>query len=270
MTGDDTATGQPQASSRSPNQSGDGGGRRERVSNGSKMSKPWRRAILIGLGVAALLAFAAAMLYAINDGDGFGFIDGEGSPSQQYLAVFLLILGDAIIPIFPGETTLNAAATLAAQGELELGLVMLAGALGAVIGDSCLYWIARSSASSMRPRLEAAKKNEKIETALELMGQSAPLLIVGGRYVPGLRFVVNATMGLANYPYRRFLLWSAIGGTTWAIYTCLLAYWVGTAIADYPLASAIISGMITTVFLVAIFFVVRRKRAQGSRATTAS
>ena len=230
------------------------------------MSTRRRRVVFVSLSVAALLAVAAALLYAIDDGDGFGFIDGEGSRSGQYLTVFLLILGDAIIPIFPGETTLNAASTLAAQGELELGLVMLAGALGAVIGDSCLYWIARKSASSMRPKLEAAKKHEKIQTGLELMGQSAPLLIVGGRYVPGLRFVVNATMGLAEYPYPRFLLWSAIGGTLWAIYTCLLAYWVGTAIADYPLASLVISGAITTIFVVAIFFVVRRHRSAESSA----
>jgi membrane protein DedA with SNARE-associated domain len=31
-----------------------------------------------------------------------------------------------------------------------------------------------------------------------------PVLIVGGRYVPGLRFVVNATMGLLEIRYRRF------------------------------------------------------------------
>ncbi len=37
------------------------------------------------------------------------------------------------------------------------------------------------------------------------MGSSAPTLIVAGRYVPGLRFVVNPTMGVSKYPYRRFL-----------------------------------------------------------------
>ena len=224
------------------------------------MSKRRKRLVFVGVGAVALLVIAAAILSAVNGGDGFGFVDGEGSLSRQYLAVFFMILADAIVPIFPGETTLNAASTLAAQGELELELVMLAGALGAVIGDSGLYWIARRSAASMRPKLEEAKKNEKIQSGLSLMGQSAPLLIVGGRYVPGLRFVVNATMGLAEYPYPRFLLWSAIGGTTWAIYTCLLAYWVGTSIANYPLASIVISGVITTILVVAVFFIVRRHR----------
>jgi membrane protein DedA with SNARE-associated domain len=37
------------------------------------------------------------------------------------------VLVDAVLPTFPGETTLNAAATLASQDQLELGLVVLAG-----------------------------------------------------------------------------------------------------------------------------------------------
>jgi membrane-associated protein len=42
--------------------------------------------------------------------------------------------------------------------------------------------------------------NERIKQALAIMDSSAPLLIVGGRYVPGMRFVVNATMGLSDIP----------------------------------------------------------------------
>ena len=33
------------------------------------------------------------------------------------------------------------------------------------------------------------------------------LMIVAGRYVPMMRFAVNASMGLSDIPYRRFLLW---------------------------------------------------------------
>ena len=59
--------------------------------------------------------------------------------------MFFLVAADAVIPIFPGETTLNAASTFAANGDLELWLVIVLGALGALIGDSSLYWIARRS-----------------------------------------------------------------------------------------------------------------------------
>ena len=49
-----------------------------------------------------------------------------------YVAVFALVFGDAVIAVLPGETTLNTASTLAAQGVLELKWVMVAGAFGAV------------------------------------------------------------------------------------------------------------------------------------------
>jgi hypothetical protein len=68
-------------------------------------------------------------------------------------------------------------------------------------------------------------------------------------------------MGLIEYPYRRFLLFSAIGGTLWATYTCLLAYWIGGALADFPIASIVISGLITTILIAAVYWIDRRRRA---------
>jgi membrane protein DedA with SNARE-associated domain len=222
-----------------------------------------RRPLLIVLGVLVALAAALVVLQVIDKGDGFSLLDGN-APERSYLAVFLLIAMDAVVPIFPGETVLNAASTLAAQGSLDLSTVIVVGALGAIVGDSALFWIARHSASRVEQQLERARRNEKIAAALAFLDTSAPLLIIGGRYVPGMRFVVNATMGLSQMSYRRFLPWSVIGGIAWSVYTCLLAYWIGTAIADYPLASILISGLVTTLVLGAVFLVARRHRHLGT------
>jgi membrane-associated protein len=101
---------------------------------------------------------------------------------------------------------------------------------------------------AVETRLEAtSQKDERVAKGLALLGRSGPLLIACGRFVPGVRFAVNVSMGLIEYPYRRFLLFSAIGGVLWASYTCLLAYWIGTSLADFPLASILISGIVTTV-----------------------
>lgn len=208
------------------------------------------------------------VLQVLGGGDGFSTID-QASGYWAYLAVFLLVFGDALCALFPGETTLNAASTLAAEGVLNLGLVMLAGAAGAVGGDSALYWIARRNRERFQPRMDAAMTHEKVAAAMGFIGSSAAMLLVFGRYLPGLRFVVNATLGLAAHPYRHFLLWSAIGGTLWSVYTCGLAYLVGTALAGFPLASVIISGVITTVAIGIVFVVTRRRRsAAGTTAQT--
>lgn len=215
-----------------------------------------QRPFLLALAVMALLIGVAAVLTVLDKGDGFSLVGGETPGS--YLAVFGLVAADAVIPIFPGETTLNAASTLAAQGQLELWLVMLAGALGAIVGDSTLFWIARRSSSRVQPQLDRARRNAKIASALEFLDRGAPMLLLTGRYVPGLRFVVNSTMGISGMPYRSFLPWSALGGIIWSIYTCALAYWVGSSLSGFPLASVVISGAITTA-LIAGFFLYQRR-----------
>lgn len=190
----------------------------------------------------------------------------EGRPAPEeaegpwaYVTVFALVLGDAVIPILPGETTLNTASTLAAQGFLELGWVMVAGAAGAVLGDSSLYWIARRNRGRMERQLTAALANEKVATAMEVIGSSAAALLVFGRYVPGLRFVVNASLGLAGHPYGEFLRWSAVGGVAWSIYICGVAYAVGTALVANPLAAIVVAGLASSVAVVIVFFVVSRR-----------
>ena len=170
------------------------------------------------------------------------------------------------MPIFPGETTLNAAATLAAQGYLELWPIIVMGALGAMVGDSALFWIARKFSPRIEGQLTRAKANKQVKQAFELLDSSAPVLIIGGRYLPGMRFVVNATMGLSDIPYRRFVPWSVISAILWSTYTSVLAYEIGLALGDYPLASFIISGLVTTVVLAVVIFTVRRNKRRAAAA----
>lgn len=143
-------------------------------------------------------------------------------------------------------------------------VVIIAGALGAIIGDSTLFWIARRNAHRVRRQLERAQSNQRVAAALAFMGDNAKVLLTFGRYVPGLRFVVNTTMGLSGRPYREFLPWSALGGVIWSSYTCLLAYWIGSTLEDYPLASVVISGVVTTAIVGAVYLRVRKRR--GARA----
>jgi len=219
---------------------------------------------LVGLIMVPILS---AVVFSLLDEDGvFGLVGSLDDAVVAYLTVFGLIFADAIVPIFPGETTLTTASVAASDGTLDLAPVIVAGALGAILGDSALYWIARTGPKRLKARLDAAsKKDERVSSGLDLLGRSGPLLIACGRFVPGVRFAVNVMMGMTEYPYRRFLLFSAIGGTTWAIYPCVLAYLVSTALADFALASIVISGLITSVLVGGVYWIDRR-RAGGETA----
>ena len=224
----------------------------------------WRRHLVaLILSALGLLLCVIVLAQLLDTGDVQEWLN-ELPPDAAYLLCFVMVWFDAVIPIFPGETTLAAASTLAANGdELQLQYIMLAGALGAIVGDSSLFWIARKSSDRVKPTLDRALKNPKVDAGWSMLHSSPGLLIVCGRYVPGLRFVVNATMGLSDMPYRRFLPWSILGGTIWSVYTCALAYKVATTLSGYPLASMVISGLVTSVMIAAIFVVYRRKQKKA-------
>jgi membrane-associated protein len=189
-----------------------------------------------------------------------GSIDLEGV-EHLYSVVFCFVVLDAVFPVFPSESLLTTGANLAAQSgsSIELWPLILAGALGAVIGDSLLYWLARTVlARYAAEKVERAQRNEKVARMLKVMSGTAPTLIVFGRFVPGLRFLIGATMGLARYPYPRFLLWNAIGGTFWATYTCVFCYLVASIIEDQPLLSIVASVVVTTGLLALLYRPLKR------------
>jgi membrane-associated protein len=210
-------------------------------------------------GAVALLLLGVLQAAAFNASERLGVLASRDD-EYAYLVVALLVFADGVCAIFPGETTLSTASTLAANGKLSLSLVMLAGAVGAVTGDTALYWLARAGGSRFQARVDRATRGPRVAMMMDLIGARPSVLLCFGRYVPGLRFVVNATCGLTRLPYRHFILWSAVGGTLWSVVTCTIAYSVSTALSEYPLASIVISGLVSTVAIGVIVVVLRRQR----------
>jgi len=66
--------------------------------------------------------------------------------AHPYAVIFGFVVFDAIVPVFPSESLLTTASNLAAQdgSSIELWRLIVAGSLGAIIGDSLLYWLSRT------------------------------------------------------------------------------------------------------------------------------
>lgn len=133
--------------------------------SGGRLRHPSRGMVRAVLGVAVVVVIAA-ILHVVTGGEAFGV--AEQTPvALSYVSIFLLVAGDAVIPILPGETTLNAASTVAASGDLSLPLVMMAGALGAIVGDSTLFALARHNRRRVEPKMQAARRYPRVGSALE-------------------------------------------------------------------------------------------------------
>ena len=169
--------------------------------------------------------------------------------AHPYVVIFTFVVLDAVVPVFPSESLLTTASNLAAQdgSTIEIWRLVVAGSLGAIIGDSLLYWLSRTVLRRyVASKVDKVQQNEKVARSMEVMSRTAPTLILFGRFVPGLRFMVNATMGLTKHRYPTFLLWSVIGGTLWASYTCIFSYLIATVISDQPVLSIAVSVVVTT------------------------
>lgn len=207
------------------------------------------------LGILALLWIAPTITAVISS---INLSDVEHL--YAFIAGFVVL--DAVIPIFPSESLLTTASNLAAQSgsDIELWKLIAAGTVGAVVGDSLLYWLSRTVLRNrMSVQVEKAQENEKVARAMEVMSGTAGMLIVFGRFVPGLRFMIGATMGLTRFPYPRFLMWDAIGGFFWAAYTCVFCYLVASIIDDKPLISIAVSVVVTTGLLALLYRPIKRQ-----------
>ncbi len=229
-----------------------------------------RTVALAGVAFAVLLWVVPWLIEAIDLGDGLPQLD-LSRIDRPYLLIGAFVAFDTILPILPSESLLTAASTIAAQTDaLALGWIVLAGWTGAWIGDTMLYWLSRTLARPViAPKLEAAQENEKVAAVFQVLGESAPLLITLGRFVPGVRFAVGASMGIGRYPYPRFLLWTVIGGAIWATYTCVFSYLIGRSLGGYPVVSFATSALVTGVIVVLMYFPLKRRyeraRAQQLR-----
>ena len=182
----------------------------------------------------------------------------EGAADYGYWAVLLVVAGDGVIPVLPGETAIVTAAVLAADGTLSLPLVILAGAAGAVIGDSIAFAIGRAGGGPIKRFVSRFAGPDRLEAAERMVRRQGPALVVVGRFLPGIRIAINMSCGAGQMAYRRFLVFDIVGALLWSAQASLLGYFAGKAFAGQLWVAFVVAFGVTAI--VAAFVTVKEKR----------
>jgi membrane protein DedA with SNARE-associated domain/membrane-associated phospholipid phosphatase len=160
-------------------------------------------------------------------------LDTLASLASPWAYVVLALLAAAEAAAFvglviPGETAMLLGGFLAYQGRVSLGVMMAAGAVGAVVGDSIGYEVGRLFGEPLKHsrlgRRVGERRWARAEAYLRAKGGRAVFL---GRFVGLLRALVPALAGMSRMPYRTFLPWNLAGGVIWAPGFVLLGYLAG-------------------------------------------
>jgi membrane protein DedA with SNARE-associated domain len=152
-----------------------------------------------------------------------------------YAIVFVLAFLDALIPVVPSETSVITAGVVASAGDLSLPLVIAFAAAGAFAGDNTAYFIGSRWGKRINERFFGGEKARKrVAWAHRQVEERGGELIVIARFIPGGRTAVTLSAGTLGYPWRRFALFDAVAGLSWASYAALLGYFGGHAFEAQP------------------------------------
>ncbi len=162
-------------------------------------------------------------------------VDQISGSGWSYVLVFALAYLDALVPVVPSETAVMTAGVLAGSGRMNLPAVVALAAAGAFSGDNTAYLIGRRYGDRAKKRFFSGEKARKrIGWAEGQLQERGGELIVVARFIPGGRTVVTLSAGVLRMPWRRFALFDAIAGLSWALYASLLGYFGGKAFEHQP------------------------------------
>jgi len=127
-----------------------------------------------------------------------------------------------------GETILALAALAAHRGYLVLPWVIAVAAAGGFAGDQIYFLVGRFAGDRVLarwPRL--APGAERVRRLLERYDTP---LILGVRFLYGLRTVGPIAIGMSGIPWARFALFNLLGAIAWAVIVAGIGYALGEAL----------------------------------------
>ena len=124
---------------------------------------------------------------------------------------YLLIFVGTLVE---GETLLTLGGYFAHQGYLDLGLVIVTAFAGAVCGDQLFFWLGRHHARRLLARFP--KMREKVNVALVKIESHQVKVMLGMRFLWGMRIALPVALGLSNIRAVRFLWFNVISAAVWS------------------------------------------------------
>ncbi len=159
-------------------------------------------------------------------------IDWYMANLNYFTVAFLMVIESSFIP-FPSEVVIPFAAYKAAQGDMNVFGVVLAGTIGALIGALVNYYLAKylgrplvhKLADSTAGRMLLLSK-EKVIHAEEYFVRNGKISTFIGRLVPAVRQLISIPAGLAGMNMRDFIIYTVAGAGIWNIILAVIGYYL--------------------------------------------
>lgn len=148
-----------------------------------------------------------------------------------YLGIVLLMgIESACIPL-PSEVIMPFSGYLVFQGTLVLWLVVLAGAIGCVLGSLLAYavgaWGGRRLVERYGKYVLVSRRD--LDLADRWFREHGGIIVFVGRLLPVVRTFIAFPAGVARMPVWRFCVYTFLGSLIW----CALLAWIGMKLGQH-------------------------------------
>jgi membrane protein DedA with SNARE-associated domain len=133
--------------------------------------------------------------------------------------------------LVPGESLVLASGFFAHLGILDLALVMVAAGLGAIAGDNIGYFLGSRLGRDwlLRRGSRFGLRKRGLARVEQFFQRQGPKAVFFGRFVGFARALVPFVAGASEMPYRKFVLYDAVGAALWTVGFVTLGYVVGAS-----------------------------------------
>ncbi len=164
---------------------------------------------------------------------------------DYFWVTVLMAVESSFIP-FPSEVVVPPAAYRAANGDLNVYLVVFFATLGSDIGAMVNYFLARYLGRPIVYRFAESKlgrmcllSQEKVETAEAYFQKNGATSTLIGRLIPGIRQLISIPAGLARMSLSKFLLYTTLGAGAWNCVLAGLGYYFGKIVPEDELVPTV-------------------------------
>ncbi|MBR0274465.1 MAG: DedA family protein [Bacteroidaceae bacterium] len=165
---------------------------------------------------------------------------------NYWVITLLMTLESTVVPV-PSELVVAPAAYKAAEdGELNFFLIILFATIGADLGATINYVVARylgrpvvyAFANSRLGHL-CLLNEKKIQKTEDYFNEHGAVGTLIGRLVPGIRHLISIPAGLAQMHYTKFLLYTTLGAGVWNIILATLGYYMQSVLPEDQMLAAV-------------------------------
>ena len=163
--------------------------------------------------------------------------------------------------VLPGETAVLFGGALAAAGHLSFTELLVVVVVAAIVGDSVGYEVGRLAGPRLLESRPLRRHRARLEVARTRLQQKGGVTVVAGRFTALLRAVTPGLCGMSGMPYRRFLLFNALGAIAWGTAVCVLGFVAGKSYQRVEASLGTFGAVLLGLFVIAGIVLWHRGRA---------